>query len=1124
MTTSKLQPDESALPSFDEDVFISYSRKDTDIARRLQDALAEKGRETWVDWTGIPPAGDWLATIKQGIDRAQVFVFVLSPNSLQSRVCILEEVRHAQQARKKIIPIVVADFNEAEHVPAEHAEVFAGLQKLNYIFLRPGQDDFAAGITKILQALDTDLEHVRQHTEILRLARIWSETGRPGSRLLRGKHLETAEIWLTGIGDKQPPASELQIEFLRESREASKKARRRLVGALVTGLVLVMAAAGMAVWMGILASAERHQKEAEQAQKEEQSIRADLKTGERWLLQAKHRELSSDSAFYAARAVGFEGFGKPASLPKGDPFPRLLTLENALTKSNQAVTKVELAKSQPFLWSSVATLQPSRNIARVAFSPDGETLASTLENTILLWDVETGEQKAVLSGHSNTTIASLAFSPDGGMLASGAGPGNLPAPVSIIRLWDVESGKQKMTFGGQPYSGHSYSVESVTFSPDGETLASASYRSLRLWDVKSGEQKAILSDDFFSVNSVAFSPDGETLASGSGPGNLGRPDNIVCLWGVKSGEQKSVLAEHSSSVKCVAFSPDGQTLASGSRDKSIRLWDVKSGKEKSVLAEHSSSVECVAFSPDGQTLASGSRDKSIRLWNVESGEQKAVLSGHSSSVRSVEFSSDGETLVSGTDDNTIHFWNVQSGEQKVTWGGHSAYVLSVVFSLNGETLASGADDGTIYLWDVHTGELKTVLNAHSSSVRSVAFSPDGETLASGATDKTICLWDMKSGEQKAILSGHFASVFSVAFSPDGKTLASGSADETICFWEVKTGKQKATLSGHSSLIYGVVFSPDGKTLASGSADTSVRLWDVKSGKQKAILSGHSSHVYCVAFSSDGKTLASGSGESLKSSNNLICLWDVKSGERKTVLSGHTSPIVSVAFSPNGNTLASGSGKSNFLGSSSDNSIRLWDAKSGEQKAILTGHSSWVNSVAFSPDGETLASGSADNSIRLWETTVVRPDLYTYIEEGWCHFDLDSEELFWNDPKTLDRSKLKGFRNVPQHSSLCILQNPALSEEERNWRLYLKAIEAENWATAKILYDRLTPANQSRPHANVVWAVTKLIPDQIDTALENGFVKLAEMRLSSAKVIAAQLPEEHRAHFAELERKIGATAP
>ncbi|MBD2459261.1 ribosome assembly protein 4 [Nostoc sp. FACHB-87] len=376
-----------------------------------------------------------------------------------------------------------------------------------------------------------------------------------------------------------------------------------------------------------------------------------------------------------------------------------------------------------------------------------------------------------------------------------------------------------------------------------------------------------------SVWSVSFSPDGKTLASGSG-------DNTIKLWDISTGKLLKTLSGHSSSVYSVSFSPDGKTLASGSDDNTIKLWDVSTGKflktlpsERYAKSGHSSSVWSVSFSPDGQTLASGSTDNTIKLWDISTGKPLKTLSGHSSPVISVSFSPDGKTLASGSGDNTIKLWDVSTGKLLKTLSGHSSEVKSVSFSPDGKTLASGSGDNTIKLWDVSTGKLLKTLSGHSNWVNSVSFSPDGQTLASGSgsilgDDNTIKLWDISTGKPLKTLSGHSSPVNSVSFSPDGKTLASGSGDNTIKLWDVSTGKLLRTLNGHNSPVNSVSFSPDSQILASGSDDKTIKLWDVSTGKLLKTLSGHSNWVYSVSFSLDGKTLASGS------SDNTIKLWDL----------------------------------------------------------------------------------------------------------------------------------------------------------------------------------------------------------------------------------------------------------
>ena len=329
-------------------------------------------------------------------------------------------------------------------------------------------------------------------------------------------------------------------------------------------------------------------------------------------------------------------------------------LDVALLLSVEALQKFNTMEARGSLLTSI--LQPEPRLIRfltghsalvwdVTFSPDGKTLASgSDDNTIVLWDVESGQMLGEpLRGHDDS-VWSVSFSPDGKTLASGSGD-------DTIVLWDVESGQML----GKPLRGHSGSVWSVSFSPDGKTLVSGSSDStIILWDVESsqmlGEPLRGHSD---SVWSVSFSPDGKTLASGSS-------DNAIVLWDVGSGQMVGEPLRGLSAVISVSFSPDGKTLASGGNDGTIILWDVESGQMLGEpLRGHISGLRSVSFSPDGKTLASGGRDSTIILWDVESGQMLGEpLRGHGGSVRSVSFSPDGKTLASGSLDNTIIFWDV----------------------------------------------------------------------------------------------------------------------------------------------------------------------------------------------------------------------------------------------------------------------------------------------------------------------------------------------------------------------------------------------------------------------------------------------------------------------------------
>ena len=491
--------------------------------------------------------------------------------------------------------------------------------------------------------------------------------------------------------------------------------------------------------------------------------------------------------------------------------------------------------------------------------------------------------------------------------------------------------------------GHTEPVDSVSFSPDGKTLATGSQdKTIKLWNIETGKELLTLKGHDDEVRSVSFSPDGKTLATGS-------RDTTIKLWDVATGKEIRTLTGHTNFVRSVSFSPDGKTLATGSDDQTVKLWDVETGKELPPLQGHTNFVRSASFSSDGKTLATGSDDQTVKLWDVETRTEIRTLQGHTDSVKSVSFSPDGKTLATGGDDKTIKIWNVATGKEIRTFKGHNDVVRSVSFSPDGKTLATGSDDKTIKLWDVATDRQLRPLKGHNDFIFSVSFSPDGKTLATGSRDKTIKIWNVATGKEIRTLK-HRAFVSSVSFSPNGKMLASGSDDRTVKLWTVATGQAIRTFEKYRDVVRSVSFSPDGKTLATGSRDKTIKLWNVQTDEEIHTLKGHDAGVTSVSFSPDGKTLATGSND------KTIKLWNVHPGREIRTFRGHDDYVNSVSFSPDGKTLATGS---------DDKTIRLWNVYTGREVNIFEWHDAGVTSVSFSPDGKTLATGSKDDTIKLW---------------------------------------------------------------------------------------------------------------------------------------------------------------
>jgi WD40 repeat protein len=538
-------------------------------------------------------------------------------------------------------------------------------------------------------------------------------------------------------------------------------------------------------------------------------------------------------------------------------------------------------------------------------------------------------------GHTGT-IMSVAFSPDGSRLASGSWDGT-------IKLWDAARGQEVRTL-----KGHTDKVWSVAFSPDGGRLASGSIDgTIKIWDTANGRELRTLKGQAGGLLLVAFSPDGRRLTSGSNSG-------VIKVWDASSGQELRTLKEPTSGLMLMAVSPDGSRLASRSNDWTIWVWGAADGQLLRTLKGHTHQVLTVAFSPDGTRLASGSEDGTIKVWDTADGRELRTLKGHTGSVRRVAFSPDGSCLASGSADQTIKVWDAAGGQLLRTLKGHTHQVYSVAFSPDGGRLASGSADQTIKVWDAADGGGLRTLKGHTRPVGCVAFSPDGRHLASGSGDH-IKVWDAISGQELRTLKGGPDGVQSLAFHLDGSRLAAGSPDRTVKVWDAISGQELRTLNckwDKNWILMFAAFSPDGSRLAwGGSPDGTIKVWDVAGGRELRTLKENTSLVLSLAFSPDGRRLASGNND------GTIKVWDVAGGRELRSLKGHTGGVWSVVFSPDGGRLASGS---------EDGTIKLWDTASGQELRTLKGHTSGVTSLAFSPDGRRLASGSWDKTVKVWD--------------------------------------------------------------------------------------------------------------------------------------------------------------
>ncbi len=563
-----------------------------------------------------------------------------------------------------------------------------------------------------------------------------------------------------------------------------------------------------------------------------------------------------------------------------------------------------------------------------------------------------------MKGHTSS-ITSLSFSPDGRWIASCGGLWGT-AEKGEVCVFDAATGE--LRWKG---TGHSAPAMGVAFNPEGKKLISSSVAfqgsqcEVLTWDAATGELLAGRRGPGAGAWCVAYSPDGRLAA-------LASCDNRVRVFDRKTGKQLGAHPPFNMMVFKIAFSPDSRLLAAASRDGTARIVEAVSGKPVCPPLLGPTDLRSIAYSPDGRLVATASYDHTVKIWDAATGDCVRTYFGHACGSQSVTFSPDGRWVASGDNGGTIHVWDASSLEVLRTIRGHAGPILSLVFTADGRRLASAGRDGIIRVWDVTRDQEALLLAGPPIGARNVEFSPDGQYLAatgwahsSGSPfESRVRIWSMAERAEPRFLVGHRKWLCCVAFSPDGKLLASGSDDRTIRVWDLITAQTRFVLDGHRNTVTGVSFSADGKRLASASHDGTIRFWDVATGEQVGPELRHPGKVWDVLFAPDGRSLVTtGSG-------GTVFVWDPATYQRLGSLPGHTGEVQRVRFTRDGRLMATGGG---------EGKVYVWDMRAkppaGEVavlKYTLHGHVELVTGLAFSPDGRRLACTSQDRMVRIWD--------------------------------------------------------------------------------------------------------------------------------------------------------------
>ena len=552
----------------------------------------------------------------------------------------------------------------------------------------------------------------------------------------------------------------------------------------------------------------------------------------------------------------------------------------------------------------------------IAVSPDGKQLAVATGIGTWLYNLNTGAEIALLTGHRDR-VGAVAYSPNGKTVAS--------MSHSEILLWNPETRVLKKTFASE-------SNRSIAYSPNGQLLAVGRWQRIDILDAQTGNRKRSLSGHTHGVDYLIWASDNKLLASAS----RDRRDKGIRAWNTQTGKLLNQMPSgHNEGIQSMVMSPNGLTLVTASWDGTIRFYTEGESKKLEMWAES------LAYSPDNDFIVVGTHE--IRFLNVRTRQTLRTLAGHTNGIYRMRFTSDGDTVVSASWDDTIRVWDLATGSNRLTIEGHFDF-RGVALSPDGKTIAT-VSEKDIYLWNTSNGKFSEAIHVQGDRIRAIAFSPNSNTVAveSWKDGPRVLLVNARTGNVNKTLRHQGERVGVIAFSPNGNFVAGGSWDGKIRLWNARTGKLLRTLTGHQRDINSIVFSPNSKMLATGSWDGSARWWNPNTGKllRQFSVEGLSS----MAFSPDGKILATGSWRNIQ-------LRNTQTGKVKQVINASGEAL---AYSKNGQTLASGEWQK----------IQLWNASTGKHLQTLLGHPEGMRYLAFVPNGKTLVSSGWDQTILIW---------------------------------------------------------------------------------------------------------------------------------------------------------------
>lgn len=896
-------------------VFISYSRKDSAFADRLCTSLVERGYQPFLDREDISGGEAWKERLEALILQADAVAFVISPDSVASRICDWETNRTLELG-KRLIPLLLR--------PIESGAAPPQLSRLNYIHVDT-EEKLETGLRSLCAACDVDIAWVREHTRMVDLASRWDVGGRRADAVLRGAELAAAEAWLSGRQPLAPSVPEhlldflqagraLEVDTLKRERANIQRTRRLQLG--VSGLV---ALAAIVVVLAGLGAARMMSGLGEQRSR----------------TLAEFAKQASDEGRYD-RAARFALAG-------------LIGADTPLTgfAAHQAESQLRRALAGPL---TGVLRGHTGEVRSVAFSEDGARIATaSADGTARIWAADSGRLVATLRGAADNPETTLKegffdaqFSPDGAYLVTAS-------DAEGAQVWDIVSEAVVLAFGAET------GMRRAAFSQQGDRVVTASSDgAARVWDVagpnKGREVRTIGLGGFNTT--TAISPDGSILLTSTGlrGGSNGQPP--AQTWSIATGSQILSLRPFLYGGQSAVFDRDASRILTSSMDGIVRVWNARTGEMQSALPPLEESEHVVEFDPDGTLVASGTESGIIRIWHLERQRELVRFTGHEGGVTRVAFSPNGHTLASASSDGAVRLWRVPSDGEALGAASSAADTTRTVFSADGDRALTGVSGVAALLW-LNSGASPPIALPHYFWSNGADLSRDGHWSAVGYYDDGLrtALYD-SAGRLVTTLEG-----YRPVFSRDSTRLATSTDAGAVYIWSIsRTPHRLLTRAPPQATNAGSVeslkFSPDGRRIVSVYGDTRAMVWDTETGDEIAVLPAG---ILKAEFNSDATEVVTTPSYAQPYAANV---WRLGDSAASRALGPHDNEIFDAAFSPDGARIITASG---------DFTARIWDMRSPTEPLVLRGHGGGLLGAAFHPTLPLALTWSWDGTARIWSS-------------------------------------------------------------------------------------------------------------------------------------------------------------